>query len=182
MLYYVQHIGIIARNERRAMTEHTPDVQLESGAMLPAFTLPGADGMPHGPWDYKQRDHLLLIFARSITTSDGRGLLRAFAARYAEFRAEQCAVLAISADTVVANLQAQNDLHLPFPLLADPTGKVIQRYTRWDATTRVLTPSLVLADRYNAVYQQWTADNEADLPPIEELLESLQYLNKLCTP
>jgi peroxiredoxin len=163
------------------MTEQTPYVQLESGAILPAFTLPGADGMPHGPWDYKQRDHLLLLFARSIATSDGRGLLRAFAPRYAEFRAEQCAILAISADTVFANLQAQNELHLPFPLLADPTGNVIWRYTRWDTITHELTPSIVLADRYNAVYQRWTADNEVDLPRIEELLETLQYLNRLCS-
>ena len=164
------------------MTEQTPYVQLESGALLPAFTLPGADGMPHGPWDYKQHDHLLLLFAHSSATSDGRGLLRAFAPRYPEFREEQCAILAVTADTVIANLQAQDELRLPFPLLADPTGSVNQRYTQWDATTRLLTPSIVLADRYNAVYQQWTADNEADLPRIEELLEDLQYLNKLCTP
>jgi peroxiredoxin len=164
------------------MTEQTPYVQLESGALLPAFTLPGADGMPHGPWDYKQHDHLLLLFARSSATSDGRGRLRAFAPRYREFREEQCAILAITANTVIANLQAQDELRLPFPLLADPTGSVIQCYTRWDATTRLLTPSIVLADRYNAVYQQWTANNEARLPRIEELLEDLQYLNKLCTP
>jgi hypothetical protein len=25
------------------------------GQIIPAFTLPGADGMPHSPWDYKQR-------------------------------------------------------------------------------------------------------------------------------
>jgi peroxiredoxin len=164
------------------MTEQTPYPQLENGALLPAFTLPGADGMPHGPWDYKQRDHLLLLFTRRITTSEGRGLLRAFAQRYSEFRQEQCAILGITADPVIANLQAQEKLHLPFPLLADPTGNVIQRYTSWDATTHTLAPSIVLADRYNAVYQQWTTDNEADLPQIEDLLEALRYLNRLCTP
>jgi hypothetical protein len=31
-------------------------------------------------------------------------------------------------------------------------------------------------------YQQWIAEREADLPSIGELLESLRYLNKLCTP
>ncbi len=163
------------------MTQQIPHPKLEKGVLLPAFTLPGADGMPHGPWDYKQRDHLLLLFARNTTTSDGRGLLRVFASRYAEFRAESCAILGITADTVIANLQAQDGLHLPFPLLADPTGSVIQRYTAWDAAANTLTPSMVLADRYNAVYQQWTADNEADLPQIEELLETLQYMNNLCS-
>lgn len=40
---------------------------LESGQIIPAFTLPGADGMPHSPWDYKQREHLILLFLRLRT-------------------------------------------------------------------------------------------------------------------
>src|SRR5438045_3086421 len=75
--------------------------RLEVGQIIPPFTLPGADGMPHGPWDYKQREHLLLLFTRSSTTSETRGMLRAFAQQYASFREEECAVLAISPDTVI---------------------------------------------------------------------------------
>src|ERR1700740_280167 len=93
---------------------------LRTGEVIPAFTLPGADGMPHSPWDYKQREHLLLLFTRSSTTSETRGVLRAFAQQYASFREEECAVLAISPDTVIVNLRAQEELHLPFALLADP--------------------------------------------------------------
>ncbi len=154
---------------------------LQTGQIIPAFTLPGADGMPHSPWDYKQRQHLLLFFTRSSSASKTRGLLRAFAKEYPAFREEQCSILAITPDTVIANLHTQEELHLPYPLLADPKGEVISRYTRWD-TNSAFSPSIVLADRYNALYQQWIAENEANLPPIEGLLESLRYLNKLCTP
>src|SRR5438105_11969624 len=101
---------------------------LEAGQIIPAFTLPGTDGMPHSPWTYKQREHLLLLFIRSTITSEARGLLRAFAREYKAFREEECALLAISADTVLANLQVQEELHLPFPLLADREGEVISRY------------------------------------------------------
>lgn len=155
---------------------------IEPGQIIPAFTLPGADGMPHSPWDYKQRQHLLLLFTHNALSSEARGLLRAFAKEYPAFREEQCSILAISPDTVIANLQVQEELNLPYPLLADPKGEAISRYTRWDASTRTLSPSMVLADRYNSLYQQWIADSEADLPPLEELLEALRYLNKLCTP
>jgi peroxiredoxin len=79
-------------------------------------------------------------------------------------------------------LQLQEELSLPFPLLADPKGEVIARYTQWNASNKDLLPSIVLADRYNAVYQQWLTEQEVDLPAIEELLESLRYMNKLCTP
>ena len=154
---------------------------IKPGEIIPAFTLPGADGMPHSPWDYKQRLHLILLFTCITSSNETRGLLRAFAKEYPSFREEQCAILAISPGTVIANLHTQEELHLPYPLLADPKGEVIPRYTQWDANG-ILSPGIILADRYNALYQQWIANSESDLPPIEELLEALRYLNKLCTP
>lgn len=150
--------------------------------VIPTFSLPGTDGVPHSPWDYKQREHLLLLFTSSSTDSEGRGLLRAFARQYSDFREEVCSILAITADTVLVNLQTQETLHLPFALLSDPQGSVIARYTYWEGATKRLSPSIVLANRYNALYKQWIATSEAALPPIQELLASLQYLNLLCTP
>ncbi|GAC1422281.1 MAG: hypothetical protein PVS3B3_07340 [Ktedonobacteraceae bacterium] len=155
---------------------------LEYDQIMPAFRLPGADGMPHSPWDYKQRENLILLFLQSTTTSEGRGLLRTFAQHFQDFRGEDCAILAITADTVIGNLEIQEALRLPFPLLADPKGEVIARYTAWDPTQRNLMPCIVLANRYNAVDQQWLAEHESDLPSIDKLLESLRYLNSLCTP
>jgi peroxiredoxin len=155
---------------------------LEAGQIIPAFTLPGADGMPHSPWDFKQREHLVLLFTRGTEASETRGLLRAYAQAYQTLREEECAMLAITPDTVIVNLQAQVSLNLPFPLLADPKGDVISRYTRWNSATREPSPCIMLADRYNAFYAQWIAEQEADWPPIEEIVASLRYLNKLCTP
>lgn len=155
---------------------------LHSGQIIPAFTLSGADGMPHSPWDYKQRQHLILLFTHKTSSSETRGLLRAFAKVYSVIREEQCSILAISPDTVLDNLLTQDELHLPYPLLADPKGEVFSQYSNWDATIGRYNPCIVLADRYNALYQHWIAQREADLPPIEELLDSLTYLNKLCTP
>jgi peroxiredoxin len=152
------------------------------GQIIPAFSLPGADGMPHSPWDYKQREHLVLLFTKSSTTSETHSLLRAFAQRYATFREEDCSILVITPNTVIINLQTQEALHLPFALLADPQGEVISRYTSWEGHAETVSPSIVLADRYNALYQQWIAEHEASLPPIDDVLESLRYLNKLCTP
>lgn len=155
---------------------------IELGDIIPMFTLPGPDGMPHSPWDYKQRDHLVLLFTRRGESSETCGLLRAFTRAYPTLREEYCAVLAITPATVIDNVRAQESLNLPFPLLADPEGEVISRYTYWDQAAREPWPCIVLADRYNALYQRWITKQEADLPLIEEILESLRYINKLCTP
>ncbi|GLV56898.1 hypothetical protein KDH_37370 [Dictyobacter sp. S3.2.2.5] len=163
-------------------TEQSHAPVLEAGQIIPAFTLPGADGMPHSPWDYKQRDHLVLLFVPGGASSEVHSLLRTYAQHYAEFREEQCALLAITPDPVFKNLQTQEELRLPFALLSDAQGKVVARYTQWDANTHELAPCIVLADRYSALYQRWLAPTIAGLPPVQELLDSLQYLNKLCTP
>ncbi|GCF09201.1 redoxin domain-containing protein [Dictyobacter arantiisoli] len=159
---------------------HCPD--LEKGQIIPAFTLPGADGMPHSPWDYKQRDHLLLLFLHSSITSETCALLRIYAQHYADFRAEQCAILAITPDPVFINLQTQEKLRLPFPLVSDVQGKTISRYTQWNADTHTLIPSVILANRYNALYEQQSSEDITQLPELQDTLASLNYLNLLCTP
>ena len=164
------------------MPDISPVPAIEKGQIIPAFTLPGADGMPHSPWDYKQREHLLLLFPSNGATTEGRGLLRAFAHDYSQFREEQCAILAITPNTVLSNAETQEALHLPYALLADSSGKVITRYTTWSADTHTVTPTLVLADRYGALYESWQAEQEARLPAIASLLDTLGYLNRLCTP
>ncbi len=155
---------------------------LEKDAIIPAFNLPGTDGMPHSPWDYKQRENLLLLITSSVTTHKSRELLRFFAQHASALREEMCAILALSPDTVITNLEAQENLHLPFPLLADPTGKVISYYTQWDTVHRTLTPSMILTNRYNAFYQRWTLEREGEVPPIAEVIDALHYLNNLCVP
>ncbi|GER86626.1 hypothetical protein KDW_07880 [Dictyobacter vulcani] len=159
---------------------HIPE--LEPGQIIPAFNLAGADGMPHSPWDYKQRMHLVILLLQHSSSADERKLLQDYARSYADFREEQCALLAITTDTVLVNLGTQEEMRLPFPLLSDVDGKVIARYTPWTAETHTLAPAIVLADRYSALYQRWIAEKPGDLPGVQDLLDSLQYLNKLCTP
>lgn len=155
---------------------------LPVGEIIPAFSLPGADGMPHGPWDYKQREHLVLILLTNFATSEARGILREFKRQYRALKEEHCAVLALAANTVLENLRLQEELQLPFALLADPQGEVITRYTYWKHETRSVKPSFVLANRYGVLYEQWIVEHEGKLPPLEELLKDLTYLNTLCTP
>jgi len=160
--------------------QHQPFLHPEE--IIPAFSLPGADGMPHSPWDYKQREHLVIILLTSFRDSEAHGILKEFKRQYSTLKEEYCAVLALAADTVIENLRTQEELHLPFPLLADPQGEVIARYTYWERETRSAKPSILLANRYGSLYEQWIAESEAELPPIEALFKDLEYLNTLCTP
>lgn len=155
---------------------------LQPGQLLPAFTLPGADGMPYSPWQYKQRQHLLLLLLSHPEHAPVQSLLKTYTHHYGDFREEQCAILAITPAPVIVNLKLHETLHLPFPLLSDTTGQAISQYTHWNASMRSLTPIILLADRYSELQEQWIATTEAQLPATTKLLETLRYLNKLCTP
>jgi peroxiredoxin len=154
---------------------------LERGQIIPAFSLPGPDGMPHSPWDYKQRQHLLLVFCHSAT-QQGRNVLQTFAQQYRELREERCALLAITDHPVIINMQISAELHLPFPLLADVDRHVIQRYTYDDPYTTQFKPCTILADRYNALYERWIELDEKNVLLSTEIFASLHYLNNICTP
>ncbi len=169
------------------------DPTLETGQIIPSFTLSGTDGMPHSPWDYKQRENLLLLLVPTPDEAASQHLLVCFAQNYVRFREERCGILAITSQPVIANLQLQEKLRLPFPIVADIQTQVFSRYTLRRAKDTVesinnaeisspFLPGIVLADRYNALYQQWIARQTAALPAIDELLQTLQYLNSVCTP
>ena len=169
------------RGKHQAMSEQLQPF-LHRGEVIPAFSLPGTDGMPHGPWDYKQREHLIVLCLSSAATSEARGILRELQQEYRTLREEYCAVLVVTTRTVIEHLRVQEELNLAFPLLADPKGEVLARYTYWDAATRQARPSMVLADRYGALYAQWIVERESELPALDLLLRDLRYLNTLCTP
>ncbi|WP_069803647.1 peroxiredoxin family protein [Thermogemmatispora onikobensis] len=157
-------------------------VKLGAREMLPSFALPDPAGVLRGPHDYKQRDHLLLLIVRSVELPGTRAFLKQFTEAEPALREEQCSLLAISPDHRARNAEVQASLRLPFPLLADPEGHVIARLTQWEAPRRALNPSLLLADRYGELYQQWVSADEHALPPLSELLSCLRYLNRLCCP
>jgi peroxiredoxin len=166
---------------------------LQTGQIIPSFALPGSDGMPHSPWDYKQRENLLLLLVPEADDPENQHLLMSFGQNYPRFREERCSLLVITTQPVIANLQLQEKLHLPFPIVADVQAQVFSRYTRsltkeavnnTDAAEAFPSffPGIVLTDRYNALYQQWIVRQPGALPTIDELLQTLQYMNSICTP
>src|SRR5207247_4978845 len=78
--------------------DHTFRVLIETGEMIPAFTLPGSDGMPYSPGMYKQQEHILLLILLITSSSKDRGLLKDFAWELLCFRVVEIALLVRSAE------------------------------------------------------------------------------------
>jgi peroxiredoxin len=157
------------------MIEQFPGIN----TVMPTFTLPAAAGGEVNTWRYKQRQSLVLLFYRG-DRPEAAAYLRALAERYAALRDEDAEVLAIAPEPVDRLRDRQRAWRVPFPLLADPGGIVIPRFTRWDATRRELQPALYIADRFGAVYARFTADDEGGLPAPEDIRAELAFIAIQC--
>jgi peroxiredoxin len=153
---------------------------IDLGEMLPQFQLPAAGGRMIRLWDYKQRRQVVLLALHGLDCADCQKLLASFAGRYADFREQETEILALlpMAPEALEHWQAQLDL--PFPLLADATGKTLARLGAWDGALQAVLPTVLVADRYGALYSRYTAASEGDLPAPDVVLKDLEYIAIQC--
>ncbi len=55
-------------------------------------------------------------------------------------------------------------LLLPFPLLSDPNGALIQRFGLWNAEERIAVPSIIVVDQTGTIAYSYTGHDFADRP------------------
>ena len=153
---------------------------VDAGEMLPQFTLPAAGGGMVALWQYKQRQQFILLLVHGPDSAEARALLARFAERYAALREQETEVLALLHLAPEALLAAQARLGVPYPLLADETGETLRRLAGWDAGRDAPEPTLLVADRYGALYTRYSAKEERDLPTPEVVLKDLEYMAIQC--
>ena len=68
-------------------------------------------------------------------------------------------------------------LLLPFPLLSDPRGEVIQRFGLWDEEEGVAVPSILVVGRSGEIRYLYAGSDFADRPGDEEVFAALDGLD-----
>jgi AhpC/TSA family len=71
------------------------------------------------------------------------------------------------------NSRMVGKLMLPFPLLSDPRGELIQRLGLWDEEEGVAAPSILVVDRSGEIRYLYSGRDFADRPGDEEVFASL---------
>jgi AhpC/TSA family len=75
------------------------------------------------------------------------------------------------------NSRMVGKLLLPFPLLSDPRGEVIQRFGLWDEEEGVAAPSILVVDRTGEIRYLYAGSDFADRPGDEEVFAALDGLD-----
>ncbi|HER35650.1 MAG: peroxiredoxin [Halothiobacillaceae bacterium] len=105
----------------------TASPSLAVGDPAPAFTLPDQRSEPHSLSDYRGQ-WLVLYFYPKDDTPGCTTEACSFRDNINRLIAQDAAVLGVSMDTVESHADFADEHELPFPLLADPEGEVVERY------------------------------------------------------
>jgi peroxiredoxin len=147
---------------------------IRRGTVVPSFTLPDIAGQPVRRMQYRGRRHLVLAFLPTAGDVGAQAYLRALAGEYAALRETGAEVLVILRERVAA-LEEVGDLVLPFPLLIDADGQVTARFVPPEARAGVF-----VTDRYGELYYSVAAPTATALPPIGELRDWLEAIDRQC--
>jgi len=130
-------------------------------ALVPSLELPAKDGGKVSLWGYKHTRPVILVFCQPAD----RHVLQDLARRYHDYREAGAEVVAVTP-------QAPAIGELAFPVLVDADGHETARFVEH-------TPSILVLDSYNALYERYEGPWPQGVPH-HDLLESLAQVEMQC--
>ena len=85
--------------------------------------------------------------------------------------------MGISVDTIADNAAMVEKLILPFPLLSDAKGALIQRFGVWNAEEHIAVPAIAVVDQTGSIVYFYSGHDFADRPgdaPVFEALDGIE--------
>lgn len=144
-----------------------------SGHMVRPFALPASNGREIRLRDYRQRRNLVLFFHHGTQCEPCRMMIATLAAAVPAFRDDQASVLAIGPDSQEAAAAFVAGSDLSFPLLSDPSNRVI-------AHQGLSVPALIVADQFCEIWAAWEGDTFHTFPTMEAVTEWLAFVQAQC--
>ncbi len=103
---------------------------IKVGQKAPSFTLPDQDGKMHSLSQYLGKKVLLYFYPKDDTPGCTTEACN-FRDGYEEFQKMGLVILGVSKDAVKSHKKFADKFSLPFPLLSDEEGAMIESYDSW---------------------------------------------------
>jgi peroxiredoxin len=141
------------------------------GERFPAFILPDEQGEPFNLRSELAGGPLMLVFYRGDWWAYCNGQLVSFARDYEEFKDRGVRIAGISVDPPSHNGAMVEKLDLPFHLLSDPRGELIEHCDLWNDDEGASEPAIVALERSGTIQYLYSGGTDfADRPQEESLL------------
>lgn len=143
----------------------------KTGGIIPNFALPDGQGQIIKLSDFAKRHNIVIFFLKSGDTEMAHAFLKDLARYHDTYCNENAEVLAIiPCGTLEEGQKLKTDLRLPFPVLVDEACVVSEQFVPDNHA------GIFIIDHNRHLYWQVIADNAADLPTEQSILEWLSFI------
>jgi peroxiredoxin Q/BCP len=162
----------------------TPQQQrgLQAGDKLLDFSLMDANGQIYKFSNLPASWYLVIAFYRGSYCDTCRTILMNLKEDYPQFARLNTALVAISSDSIVESNNFNTQWQFPFPLLSDPSFKIIDafgvRHPNGHGIYDVARPSIFIIDPLKVIRYKKIGKNPDDLPNGNEILFMIQQLKQ----
>lgn len=103
---------------------------IKIGDTAPEFTLPDQEGKMHSLSDYKGKKVLVYFYPKDDTPGCTTEACN-FRDGYEDFQKMGLVILGVSKDSIKSHKKFADKFSLPFPLLSDESGEMVEKYDSW---------------------------------------------------
>jgi thioredoxin-dependent peroxiredoxin len=132
--------------------------------------------------DYRGRNNLVLFFYRNNSCQTCREEMSGLADGYYRISKQDGEVIAISTDGTDVAKNMAVDLHLPYPVISDPDGRIVKLYGVHDRDMDTAYPALFLINKNGVVHFKKVIESLDDLVPADDVANKLLRMNKQPEP
>lgn len=149
---------------------------IKEGAAAPAFTLPDQDGKEHSLSDYKGKYVVVYFYPRDNTPGCTKEACT-FRDNIKSFTDKDCVILGVSKDSAKSHTNFISKFDLPFTLLTDEDGSMMEKYDAWGEkknygkTYMGIIRSTLLIGPDGKVIKHWAKVGKAETHPLAVLEE-----------
>lgn len=147
---------------------------ISEGSKAPSFTLPDQDGKEHSLSDYKGKYVIVYFYPRDSTPGCTKEACT-FRDNIKAFTDKDCVIFGVSKDSAKSHTNFIAKYDLPFTLLTDADGAMMEEYDAWGEKNNYgkkymgIIRSTVLIGPDSKVIKHWAAVRKAETHPIAVL-------------
>jgi len=147
---------------------------ISEGAAAPAFTLPDQNEKEHSLSDYKGKYVIVYFYPRDSTPGCTKEACT-FRDNLKAFTDKDCVIFGVSKDSAKSHTKFIDKYELPFDLLTDADGAMMEEYDAWGEKNNYgkkymgIIRSTVLIDPDGNVVKHWAKVRKAETHPLEVL-------------
>ena len=151
---------------------------ISEGSAAPAFSLPDQNEKVHSLSDYKGRYVIVYFYPRDNTPGCTKEACT-FKDNLRAFTDKDCVIFGVSKDSAKSHVKFIDKYELPFDLLTDADGSMMEKYDAWGEKNNYgkkymgIIRSTVLIGPDGKVLKHWAKVRKAETHP----LEVLEFLN-----